>query len=314
LHFTKPRRFPPFFASLQVWDWDLTASDDCLGVGSVDLTRHLALALARNEKALKRAAAANAPPPRGLATVVSAAQGQRGPGKAAPQNARNLTALKQRARSAVQEVAKKAENDVKQMAKKLRKKRAVAGQEPYAVFVEDALLEAADKRLQAVAAAETRRAALAAANPFGGWPAGSDDSSSRLSPASAVELVPAKKVAAKRSKGAPVALEMTSRGESGDAAGDRRPAGKTATKNKKRKKKKQTLGEQLRAAMGEEEDPPNARWVTLERHKGSSKAHPAGQVLISIELLPKVSFWNHPFLLGLGLRFSTRLVFAYIKK
>jgi len=118
-----------------VWDWDVAAPDDCLGVGSIDLTRHLALALARNERVLKKAKALEAEKtsPASAAVIATTA--------AANSKAKTSSDLSQltpaqrmkrqakeaadEAKNAMGEAAKDAQRDAKNLAKKFRKKEAV---------------------------------------------------------------------------------------------------------------------------------------------------------------------------------------------
>ena len=197
----------------------------------------------------------------------------------------------------------------------------VRGQAPYPVFVENVQLEAAEKRLKARAVAEGRKQALASMNPFnnklGDHNGNDEDTRSQSRPGSAIELVPKQGGSNQDGEGkedkekkkkmdvvinsqpqkGPVKTITTKKSAKTQEDEDaneldelalRRAAEQPKKKKKAKKVGKQTIGDQLRAILGEEEDPPNSQWVTLERRRGANKAVPAGEVLISIELLPKV--------------------------
>lgn len=133
----------------QVWDWDVAAPDDCLGVGSVDLTRHLALALARNERVLKKAKALEAEKasPASAAAAASAVVATTTSSKAKTSSELNHLTPAQRmkrqakeaandAKDAMEEAAKDAQEDAKKLAKKFRKKEAVSARLKRFEFVE----------------------------------------------------------------------------------------------------------------------------------------------------------------------------------
>jgi hypothetical protein len=178
------------------------------------------------------------------------------------------------------------------------------------MFVEDQQLKATMERLKARAIAEGRKKALASINPFNkfGGDDVDDDNRSQSRSGDALEMVTKngkekesetkkdvvidakpKQPPAKANESSSMKEEAKNEKDVNEL--DEQALKRAAEKPKKKKKKvgKQTIGDQLRSIMGEEEDPPNSQWITLERRKGGNKPIPAGEVLISIELLPKVS-------------------------
>ena len=63
--------------------------------------------------------------------------------------------------------------------------------------------------------------------------------------------------------------------------------------------RKPKLSQQILEVLGMGPDPPNSRWVDLKKQAGDAGEVSGGQVLVSIELLPKRAA-EHLFPAGMG--------------